>query len=108
MVGIGQELRRHLLIDRPQFSAETGNGPKGRRVILSAQGDYVTVISDGAGWHTVGASTPTVGATYIEGTAGLWGDIARPLCMVSGGRAGHRLPRPVRPRVGAGRSRSKR
>ncbi|CAK0776978.1 hypothetical protein WCLP8_5530002 [uncultured Gammaproteobacteria bacterium] len=80
-------------------TAETGNGPEGRRVILSAQGDYVTVISDGAGWHTIGASTPTVGAAYIEGAAGFWVDTARPLCLVSAwtGQATATLPTPGSP-----------
>ena len=80
-------------------TAEVGNGPEGRRVILSAQGDYVTVVSDGAGWHTIGASTPTVGAAYIEGTAGFWVDTARPLCLVSAwtGQATATLPAPGSP-----------
>ncbi|MEI8396586.1 MAG: hypothetical protein WCF85_17780, partial [Rhodospirillaceae bacterium] len=80
-------------------TAEVGNGPEGRRVILSAQNDFITVISDGAGWHSIGASTPTISSAYVEGTAGFWVDTARPLCLVSAwtGQTTATLPAPESP-----------
>ncbi|PWC56038.1 glycosyl hydrolase family 28-related protein [Azospirillum sp. TSO22-1] len=73
-----------------------GAGPDGRSVVLGSRYDFVTVVSNGAGWWIVAGNSLPGNAAYTE-TPGLFEpDLTRGLYLVSawGGAVEVRLPAP--------------
>ncbi|WP_448192707.1 glycosyl hydrolase family 28-related protein [Azospirillum sp. sgz301742] len=76
-----------------------GAGPDGRSVTLGSRYDFVTVVSNGAGWWIVAGTSLPGNADYHE-TPGLFEpDLTRNLYLVSGwsGAVEVRLPAPSAP-----------
>jgi hypothetical protein len=71
-----------------------GTGPDGKTIKLSAQYDYITVVSNGANWWIVAHNLMPDNTYYIDGQTLIQPDLTRPLYFVSafGGAAEFRLP----------------
>jgi hypothetical protein len=72
----------------------SGSGPDGRTIKLSAQYDYITVVSNGANWWITAHNLMPDNTYYIEGQTLIQPDLTRPIYFVSafGGTTEFRLP----------------
>lgn len=72
----------------------SGTGPDGRTVYLSAQYDYVTVVSNGAHWWITAHNLMPQNTYYIDGQTLIQPDLTRPYYFISAysGAAEFRLP----------------
>jgi hypothetical protein len=61
----------------------SGTGPDGRTVTLSAQYDYLTVVSNGAQWWITGSNMFPENTYYIEGETLITPDLTRPYYFIS-------------------------
>nr|HRJ13169.1 glycosyl hydrolase family 28-related protein [Alphaproteobacteria bacterium] len=73
---------------------DSGPGPDGRTVNLSARYDYITVISNGSNWWIVSHNLMPENTYYIENETLIQPDLTRPIYFVSAftGAAEFRLP----------------
>jgi hypothetical protein len=78
-----------------------GPGPDGRAFLLANRHDFVTAVSNGAGWWIVAAHLMPGNAHYHEGAATLEPDLTRGLYLVSAwsGATEVRLPAPGAPQA---------
>jgi hypothetical protein len=74
----------------------SGPGPDGRTVVLANRYDFVSVISNGAGWWITGANRLPGNSRYVEGLSLFEPDLDQELYLVSawGGEVNVRLPMP--------------
>lgn len=75
-------------------TAQSGSGPDGSNLLLGGKGDFVTVISNGAGWY-IKSSNRLAGNTRYADTTGTYDiDMAANVYLISsyGGAVSARLP----------------
>lgn len=84
---------------------DEGDGPDGHDVVLGSQNDYVTVVSNGAGWHITAHNRMAGNSWYHDGTGVFEPDLSRDVYLVSsfGGALEVRLP-PANASHAAGRT----
>jgi hypothetical protein len=74
--------------------ADGGDGPDGADFFLGGENDYITVISNGAGWHVVSSNRSAGNTRFYEGTGNYDIDMAVDIYLISsyGGALTARLP----------------
>lgn len=77
-------IKKTDLSANPITVTEAGaTGPDNRPVALNDRYDWVTVVSNGAGWHVVSTSAPPNNARFVEGVATFTPDMTQRLYTVS-------------------------
>ena len=74
--------------------ASGGSGPDGGDFMLGGENDYITMISNGAGWHVVSSNRSAGNTRFYEGTGNYDIDMAVDIYLISsyGGALSARLP----------------
>ena len=82
-----------------------GNGPDGSQLLLGGKGDFVTVISNGAGWYIKSSNRLAGNTRYVDTTGTYDIDMAVDIYLISsyGGAVTARLP-PANAAKAAGRT----